>query len=65
MPGALRHPKIATIATKKTAGMMKMDGFMFLRVCVKRDRTACEGLGANHGVRVSRKDGAALIIHAV
>jgi hypothetical protein len=27
----LRHPKIATIATKKTAGMMKMEGFM---VCV-------------------------------
>ncbi len=31
IPGALRQPKIATIAKRKTAGMMKMEEFM---VCV-------------------------------
>jgi hypothetical protein len=35
IPGALRHPKIATIATKKTAGIMRMEEFMVLcGVCV-------------------------------
>jgi hypothetical protein len=27
IPGALRQPNIATIATRKTAGMMKMEEF--------------------------------------
>jgi len=31
IPGALRQPNIATIATRKTAGMMKIEGFI---VCV-------------------------------
>jgi hypothetical protein len=31
MPGALRQPNIATIVTKKTAGMMRIDVFI---VCV-------------------------------
>jgi len=33
IPGALRQPNIATIATKKTAGMMKIEGFI-VGVCV-------------------------------
>jgi hypothetical protein len=35
IPGALRQPKIATIATKKTAGMMRIEEFIVLCVwCV-------------------------------
>jgi hypothetical protein len=54
IPGALRQPKIATIATKKTAGIMKIEGFIvFVCVWVKSEISAILAFVKFGSVKVS------------